>query len=174
MWSLSAPERTTKVPAGWYMCSMTVRRARDGRPTKPLGRLWWGLMAMPALAGGMLAYVMTARPPQTWVVIAFVVVLLGVLVVFARTALRSNAAFVGSLTAEDRERHYRVVPTRRLWQLLPVPLVLSGLGLWASLEDWLGFPAWNALASFGWAFYFTVLFRSAAARRAERSAASGG
>ena len=156
------------------MCSMTVRRARDGRPTKPLGRLWLGLLAMLALAGGLFAYVMTVRPPQTWVVIGFVVAMLGVLVVFVRTALRSNAAFVGSLTAEDRERHYPVVPTRRLWHLLPVPLVLSGLGLWASLEDWLGFPAWNALTSFGWAFYFTVLFRSLAARRAGKSAASDG
>ena len=153
---------------------MTVRRARDGRPTKPLGWLWIGLVAMLALAGGLFAYVMTARPPQTWVVIAFVVMLLGVVVVFARMALRSDAEFVGSLTAEDRERHYPVVRTRRLWQLLPVPLVLSGLGLWASLEEWLGFPAWNVLGSFGWAFYFTVLFRSMAARRAQRSAAPGG
>ncbi|WP_111768241.1 hypothetical protein [Nakamurella deserti] len=148
---------------------MTGPRTRDGRPTKPLGRLWWWLSAMLLLTGGLLLYVMTVRPVRGWVVVALVVASLAVVAAFVRTAMRSNADFVRSLSGEDRERHYPVLPARRLWHLLPIPIVLSGLGLWASLEDWLGFPAWNALASVGWGFYFTVLFRSLAARRAGES-----
>jgi hypothetical protein len=149
---------------------------RRGRPKMPQGRLWALITAMALITGGLLFYVMEAESVRAWWVTAFLLGLAGVGVVFAVTAVRLNVALFRALPVEDRNKRYPVVSVRRLWMLLPVPTVVSGLSVWAATSDWLGFPVWNAISSTVWIPYLMLVFATIVSRRAgvQESSIPGG